>query len=138
MANSQSFNIIDATIEDIHAAFKSGTLTCRQLVQKYLDRIEALDKNGPELNAIISVNQEALAEADRLDKEFKEARFAGPLHGIPVIIKDQADVKGMPTTLGSILFKDYFPDRDCFVAEKLAAAGAVILAKATLGELGGA
>ena len=137
MAKNPSFDIVDATIDDIHAAFKSGALTCRQLVQMYLNRIEALDKTGPALNAIISVNKDALAEADRLDGTFKATGLTGPLHGIPVIVKDQADVKGMPTTLGSVLFKDYFPDRDCFVAEKLKAAGAVILGKATLGELGG-
>jgi Asp-tRNA(Asn)/Glu-tRNA(Gln) amidotransferase A subunit family amidase len=103
----------------------------------YLDRIEAFDKKGPAINALITVNGDALAEADRLDAAYKASGPVGSLHGIPVIVKDQADVKGMPTTLGSVLFKDYFPDRDCFVAEKLRQAGAVILGKATLGELGG-
>jgi amidase len=131
------FNLIEATIVDIHAAYKSGQLTCRQLVQMYLDRIEAFDKKGPGINAIITINTEALKEADQLDAAYKASGPVGPLHGIPVIFKDQADVKGMPTTLGSVLFKDYYPDRDSFVAEKLRKAGAVILAKATLGELGG-
>jgi amidase len=131
------FNLIEATIDDIHAAYKSGQLTCRQLVQMYLDRIEAFDKKGPGINAIITINTEALKEADQLDAAYKASGPVGPLHGIPVIFKDQADVKGMPTTLGSVLFKDYYPDRDSFVAEKLRKAGAVILAKATLGELGG-
>ena len=112
-------------------------LTCRQLVQMYLDRIEAFDKKGPQLNAIITINPEALGEADRLDAAYKASGLVGPLHGIPVIFKDQGDVKGMPTTLGSVLFKDYYPDQDSFVADKLRKAGAVILAKATLGELGG-
>ena len=112
-------------------------LTCRQLVQMYLDRIEAFDKKGPNINALITINADALKEADRLDAAYKASGPIGPLHGIPVIVKDQADVKGMPTTLGSLLFKDYFPDRDSFVAEKLRKAGAVILGKATLGELGG-
>ena len=103
----------------------------------YLDRIEAFDKKGPNINALITINAEALKEADRLDAAYKASGPIGPLHGIPVIVKDQADVKGMPTTLGSLLFKDYFPDRDSFVAEKLRKAGAVILGKATLGELGG-
>src|SRR5687768_1272003 len=131
------FNVVEATIDDIHAAYKSGDLTCRQLVQIYLDRIEAFDKKGPSINAIITVNGDALKEADRLDAAYKSSGPVGPLHGIPVIMKDQADVKGMPTTLGSLLFKDYFPDRDSLVAEKLKNAGAVILGKATLGELGG-
>ncbi len=137
MASITSFNILETTIDDIHAAYKSGQLTCRQLVQTYLDRIEAFDKQGPNINAIITLNSEALKEADRLDAAYQKSGPIGPLHGIPVVIKDQADVKGMPTTLGSVLFKNYFPDRDSFVAEKLRNAGAIILAKATLGELGG-
>jgi amidase len=137
MAQSNAFNVVEATIDDIHAAYKSGQLTCRQLVQMYLDRIEAIDKKGPAINAIITINSDALKEADRLDAAYKASGPVGPLHGIPVIVKDQADVKGMPTTLGSVLFKDYYPDRDSFVAENLRKAGAVILAKATLGELGG-
>ncbi len=134
---AQTFNIVEATIDDIHAGYQSGQLTCRQVVQAYLDRIDAFDKKGPNINALITINADALKDADRLDAAYKNSGLIGPLHGIPVIVKDQADVKGMPTTLGSLLFKDYFPDRDCFVAEKLRKAGAVILGKATLGELGG-
>jgi amidase len=137
MAQSNAFNVVEATIDDIHAAYKAGQLTCRQLVQTYLDRIEAFDKKGPAINAIITINSDALKEADRLDAAYKASGPAGPLHGIPVIVKDQADVKGMPTTLGSVLFKDYYPDRDSFVADKLKKAGAVVLGKAALGELGG-
>ena len=138
MAQSNApFNLVEATIDDIHAAYKSGQLTCRQLVQMYLGRIEAFDKKGPAINAIITINSDALKEAEQLDAAYKAAGPVGPLHGIPVIVKDQADVEGMPTTLGSVLFKDYYPDRDSFVAENLRKAGAVILAKATLGELGG-
>jgi amidase len=138
MAQSDaSFNLIETTIDDIHAAYKSGRLTCRQLVEMYLDRIEAFDKKGPQLNAIITINSEALSEADRLDAAYKVSGPVGPLHGVPIVFKDQGDVKGMPTTLGSVLFKNYYPDRDSFVADKLKKAGAVILAKATLGELGG-
>lgn len=132
-----TFNVLETTIDEIHAAYKSGQLTCRQLVQNYLDRIEAYDKKGPVLNAIITLNPTALKEADRLDAAFKASGFVGPLHGIPVVVKDQADAAGMPTTLGSVLFKDYRPERDCFVVENLKKAGAVILAKTTLGELGG-
>ncbi|MEK7335263.1 MAG: amidase family protein, partial [Candidatus Binatota bacterium] len=102
------FNVLEATIDDIHSAYKSGQLTSRQLVQIYLDRIGAYDKKGPAINAIITVNSQALEEADRLDAAFKASGLVGPLHGIPVIIKDQADAKGMPTTLGSVLFKNYY------------------------------
>src|SRR5919106_5433262 len=131
------FNLLETTIDEIHAAYKSGQLASRLLVQMYLDRIETYDKKGPALNAIITINSRAVEEADRLDAAFKSSGFVGPLHGIPIIIKDQFDAKGMPTTLGSLLFKNYYPDQDAFVVNKLKKAGAIILAKATLGELGG-
>jgi Asp-tRNA(Asn)/Glu-tRNA(Gln) amidotransferase A subunit family amidase len=131
------FEVVETTIADIHAAYKAGTLTVRQLVQIYLDRIARYDKKGPAINAIISLNPSALEEADQLDTQFKRTGFVGALHGIPAIIKDQADVEGMPTTLGSILFENYMPERDCFVVSKLKKAGAIVLAKSTLGELGG-
>ena len=132
-----SFNVVEATIGDIHAAYKAGTLTVRQLVQMYLDRIAAYDKQGPAINAVISLNPTALDEADGLDAAFRKTGFVGRLHGIPVLMKDQADLRGLPTTLGSTLFKDYMPERDCFVAAKLKKAGVIFLGKATLGELGG-
>jgi amidase len=132
-----SFNVIETTIDQVHAAYRAGELTCRQLVQTYLDRIQAYDQSGPALNAIITINPQALHEADRLDAALRTSGLVGPLHGIPIVMKDQGDAAGMPTTLGSVLFKEYYPDRDAFVVEKLKKAGAIILAKATLGELGG-
>ena len=132
-----AFNILETTIEQVHAAYQSGELTCRQLVEIYLERIDAYDKKGPAINAIISLNPDALKEADRLDAALKASGFVGPLHGIPIVMKDQGDATPMPTTLGSLLFKDYYPDRDAFVVDKLKKAGAIILAKSTLGELGG-
>lgn len=136
MAESK-FNILETTIEDIHRAYASGELTCRELVQVYLDRIAAYDKQGPALNTIITLNSRALEEAEELDAQYKASGSTGTLHGIPFIVKDQADAKGMPTTLGSVLFKDYFPDRDSFVVERLRKAGAVILGKSALGEMAG-
>ena len=130
------FRLQETTIADIQQAFADGSLTARQLVELYLNRIEAYDRNGPEINSIITVNPQALEDADRLDRDFGNNGLTGPLHGVPVILKDQMDARGMPTTLGSVVFRDYFPDRDCFVTEKLRQAGAIILAKATLGELG--
>lgn len=130
---SQSFNVLETTIADVRSALASGALSVRRLVQLYLDRIDAYDRKGPALNSIITLNPHALDEADRLDRSAP----AGPLHGIPIVFKDQGDIKGMPTTLGSVLFKDYFPERDCFVADRLRKAGAILLAKTTLGELGG-
>jgi amidase len=134
---SQAFKLLETTIADVHGAYQDGTLTVRELVQAYLDRIAAYDRKGPAINALISLSSTALDEADRLDAAFKASGFVGPLHGIPVIMKDQGDVKGMPTTLGSVLFKDYMPHNDAFVVAKLRKAGVIFLGKATLGELGG-
>src|SRR5215469_17838992 len=114
-SQTKAFHLAEATIQDILDAYKSGQLTAHRLVQLYLNRIEAYDKKGPNINSIITVNPKALEEADRLDAALKTSGPAGPLHGIPVILKDQMDAKGMPTTLGSVLFKNYHPDRDAFV-----------------------
>src|ERR1041385_1612978 len=132
-----SFKLLETTIADVHAAYKAGALTVRQLVQMYLDRIAAYDQKGPAINCIISLNSKALDEADRLDAAFKTGGFVGPLHGIVLMMKDQGDVAGMPTTLGSVLFKDYRPRKDAFAVAKLKEAGAIFLGKVTLGELGG-
>ena len=131
------FNVVEATIADIHSAFEAGTLTARQLVQMYLDRIAAYDQTGPSINSVIALNERALNEASELDAIVKSRGALGPLHGIPLLIKDQIDVDGMATTMGSVLFKDYRPGRDAFVVSKLKKAGAIILGKVTLGELGG-
>ena len=128
------FQIMETTIDEVHAAYKSGKLTARQLVQGYLDRIKAYDQQGPRINAIITLNPKALEEADRLDAQYKNSGFVGPLHGIPVLVKDEIDTAGMPTTLGSVLFKDYRPPLDAFVVARLKQAGAIILGKTTLGE----
>ena len=135
-APEAGFDIIDATIADIHAAYAAGMLTARRLVEIYLDRIEAYDRGGPNLNSVISLNPKALEEADALDAAWAKSGPVGPLHGIPLVMKDQADVKDMPTTMGSVLFRDHMPDRDCFVAAQMKAAGAIFIAKTTLGELG--
>jgi amidase len=128
------FQIVEATIDDIHMAFRFGTLTARQLVQSYLDRINAYDKQGPNINSIITINPNALAEADRLDAAFRASGLVGPLHGVTILVKDEVDTAGMPTTLGTVVFKDYRPPKDAFVIDKLRKAGAIILGKTTLSE----
>jgi Asp-tRNA(Asn)/Glu-tRNA(Gln) amidotransferase A subunit family amidase len=130
----RTFQIVEASIEDIQAAYKSGKMTAHRLVQAYLDRIAAYDKDGPKINSIITLNPHALEEADKLDAAFKRSGFVGPLHGIPVLVKDEIDAAGMPTTLGTLVFKDYRPPRDAFPVEKLRKAGAIILGKTTLSE----
>src|SRR5437762_145933 len=89
-SQAQAFHLEEATIDSVHNAYRSGRLTSHQLVQLYLNRIEAYDKKGPAINAIITVNPKALEEADRLDAAFKASGFVGPLHGIPVILKDHS------------------------------------------------
>jgi amidase len=124
----------EPTIADIRGAFESRDLNCRQLVQMYLDRIEAYDKKGPSLNAIIVVNTNALAEADVLDTRSVNSGFVGPLHCVPIIVKDNYDVMGFPTTAGSLSLKDSMPPRDAFFIRKLRAAGAIVLAKSNMAE----
>ncbi len=136
MGTSVQFNVVETTIAGVHAAFASGELTARKLVELYFERIAAYDKAGPQINAIISTNPKALDEADALDAAYAKGGLTGPLHGIPLIMKDQGDVKDMPTTMGSVLFKDHYPDRDGFVVRSLKKAGAIFIGKSTLGELG--
>ena len=133
---ASGFKLEEATFEDIQNAYSAGTLSVRSLVEMYIARIEAIDRSGPHINSIISINPRAFEEAGQLDAAFARSGPVGPLHGLPLVMKDQADVKNMPTTMGSILFRDHMPDRDCFVAAKLKAAGALFIAKTTLGELG--
>src|SRR5207253_3253569 len=128
------FQVVETTIDDIHMAMSSGRLSAHDLVQAYLDRINAFDKQGPALNCIITLNSTALEEADRLDAVFKRSGIVGPLHGIPILVKDEIDTAGMPTTLGSLVFKDYRPPLDAFVVARLKNAGAIILGKTTLSE----
>ncbi len=132
--DAAQFEVMEASIGDIHAAYRAGTLTARQLTQAYLDRIEAYDQQGPTINSIITLNPDALEDADRLDAAYRESGFVGPLHGITVLVKDEIDTAGMPTTMGTLVFENYRPTRDAFVIEKLREAGAIILGKTTLSE----
>jgi len=132
--SSRTFHLSEATIDDIHAAFETGRMTCRKLVGLYLERISAYNKSGPGLNAIQAVNSHALQEAERLDAAFQASGMVGSLHCIPVLVKDQFETIDMPTTYGSAVFKDFTPHRDATVVTNLRKAGAIILAKATMGE----
>jgi len=129
------FELDEATIPDLQAGMKSGKYTARSLVEKYTGRIEEVDKQGPAVNAIIEMNPEALAIADALDEERKAKGPRGPLHGIPVVIKDNIDTADrMMTTAGSLSLVGSKPPKDSFVAKKLREAGAVILGKTNLSE----
>src|SRR5262249_10945730 len=114
---------------------KSGKFTARSLAEKYLARIEEIDKQGPGLNSVIEVNPDALAAADALDQERKEKGPRGPLHGVPVLLKDNIDTDDrMATTAGSLALAGARPPRDSFVARRLREAGAVLLGKTNLSE----
>ncbi len=131
---AQPFDIMEATVASVQNALNTNQLTCRTLVQQYLDRIAAYDKAGPSLNAIQNLNPRALDIADSLDAVQQRGAAKGPLHCVPVLLKDQVETRDMPTTYGSILFKDFIPERDATIVTKLREAGAIILAKTTMGE----
>jgi len=134
-ADVESFELDEITISELQEGMKSGKFTARSLVEKYLGRIEEIDKRGPGVNAIIERNPDALSIADALDQERKVKGARGPLHGIPVLIKDNiATADRMMTTAGSLALVGSKPPKDSFVAQKLRAAGAVILGKTNLSE----
>lgn len=125
----------EVTIADIHKAYESGSYTIAELTQYYLARIDSLSFNGPQLNAVITVNPDALDIATGLDKELQDGRLRGPLHGIPVLLKDNIDTgDAMPCTAGSRIMKDSYPGEDSHLVAQLRAAGAIILGKANMSE----
>ncbi len=115
-SNSEEFdkiNVLELTISDIHEAYRSGDYTSEDLVKAYLKRIESYDRSNG-LNAIITVNPEALDNAGTLDTEYQTTDKLRPLHGIPVIVKDNYQTKGLITTAGSVAFKDFIPEEDAY------------------------
>ena len=130
----EAFQLLEATLPQIEGALASGTITSQDLVEMYLARIAAYDQQGPSLNAIITVNPNALAEAKALDAERAANGPRGPLHGIPVIVKDNYETKDMQTTAGSLSLAGWIPPHDAFLVKRLREGGAIILAKATLHE----
>jgi amidase len=132
---NEPFLLTEATISSVHEAMRNQGLTCRKLIEMYLDRINQYDKTGPSINSVISLNPRALQEADELDRRFNESGLTGPLHGIPVLLKDNIGTCDMPTTDGSVILAENVPSEDAFVTRKLKEAGAIILAKMNLHEL---
>jgi len=129
------FELDEATISDLQSGMASGKFTALELTKKYLARIEQIDAHGPELKSVLEVNPDAEALADAADKERKQSRVRGPLHGIPVLIKDNIDTADrMQTSAGSLALLGSKPRQDSFVVERLRAAGAVILGKTNLSE----
>src|SRR6266540_1181441 len=131
----KEFELDELTISDLQEGMKSGKFTSRSLVKKYLDRIEEIDNHGPAINSVIEINPDAISIAETLDRERKEKGARGPLHGIPILIKDNIDTADrMMTTAGSLALLGSRPLLDSFVARKLREAGAVILGKTNLSE----
>lgn len=130
----KAFNPIETTISEVHKAMQDGQVSCRELTEFYLEQIARLDQRGPRLNAIIEINPDALKEADELDRRFRECGLTGPLHGIPVLLKDNIQTAGLNTTAGSLSLKDFKPIEDAFIVKRLKAAGALVLAKTNLHE----
>ncbi len=129
----QPVDVMELTIADIHRAYRNGDFTAEALVQAYLDRIEAYDQST-KVNAIVLVNPNALAEARALDQEFKQTGELRSLHGIPVIVKDNYNTKGLQTTAGSIALKGFVPDENAYQVQQLIEAGAIVLAKSNMAE----
>jgi Asp-tRNA(Asn)/Glu-tRNA(Gln) amidotransferase A subunit family amidase len=128
------FEAEEATIARVHQAFQSGQLTCRALVGLYLKRIAAYDKNGPAINSLVLINPDAEKQAEELDRRFAQSGLTGPLHCVPMIVKDNFETTGLPTTNGALVFAKYVPSKDAFQVKRIKEAGAIVLAKSNLAE----
>ena len=138
LSAQRTIDLDAATIADVNAALSKGHLTSERLVQLFLARIQAFDRQGPMLRSVIAVNPKAIETARALDAERKSKGPRSPLHGIPIVLKDNIDTADMPTTGGSVMLEGSIPPDDAFVVKKLRAAGAVIIAKANLSEFASA
>ncbi len=133
-ASGRSVDVEELAADEARQRMDRGELTSRDLTGAYLDRIAAIDKAGPAINSVIEINPRALEEAAALDAERAAGRVRGPLHGLPILLKDNIDATGMANSAGSLALADNLPARDAFVVERLKAAGAVILGKTNLSE----
>jgi amidase len=128
------FEVEEATIGQVHEAMRDGRLTCRGLVDAYLRRINAYDKNGPAINSIVTINPDATREADELDRRFSQSGLTGALHCVPMIVKDNFETKGLQTSDGALAFAGYLPKEDASQVARVKAAGAIVLAKSNMAE----
>jgi len=129
-----AFEAHEATVAQIHAAMRAGRLTCRGLVEQYFRRIDAFDKNGPALNAIVVTNPDALKRADELDHRFAAGGPAGPLHCVPMIVKDNFETIGLQSANGSLALAGFVSEKDAFQVKRVKEAGAIVLAKSNMAE----
>src|SRR5215471_8445459 len=128
------FRIEETTIAQIHDAMKAGRLTCRALVDGYLKRIDAYDKNGPAINAIVQINPDAQQQADDLDRRYAQGGPTGPLHCVPAIVKDNFETIGLQSAAGSLSLKGFVSGKDAFLVKRIKDAGAIVLAKSNMAE----
>jgi Asp-tRNA(Asn)/Glu-tRNA(Gln) amidotransferase A subunit family amidase len=131
---SAAFDPHEATIAGIHAAMKAGRLTCRGLIEQYLRRIDAYDKNGPSINALVVTNPQALAQADEMDRRARAGGIVGPLHCIPAIVKDNFETIGLQSANGSLALAGFVSRKDAFQVKRIKDAGAIVLAKSNMAE----
>lgn len=129
---TSKFELVEATVDEIHEAMEAGEVTSEELVERYIERIEAYDSSGPALNSVVTVNENAAERAAELDKTLETDGFVGPFHGIPVLVKDQAETEGVTTTFGSEACADYVPSSDATIVSRVKEAGGVVLAKTNL------
>lgn len=135
VSQTEKLNLEEITITQLQQGYREDKFTISDVVKGYLERIDAIDKNGPQLNSIIVINPDALQIAAELDKEMAAGKIRGPLHGIPIILKDNIDTRDkMATTAGAIALRNSYPRNDSWVAKKLKEAGAIIIAKSNLSE----
>jgi len=128
------FDIVETTIPQVHAAMRAKRLTCHALVETYFQRIDTYDKRGPALNGIVVTNADALKQADDLDRRFARSGLSGPLHCVPVIVKDNFETIGLQSANGSLSLKGFISEKDAFQVKRIKAAGAIVLAKSNMGE----
>ncbi|MDX2274467.1 MAG: amidase family protein, partial [Hyphomonadaceae bacterium] len=134
-ATAPAYEVTERSIAQLQADLSAGEVTSEQLVRAYLARVERLDDSGPELNAVLAINPDALAEARAMDAERAAGRLRGPLHGVPILIKDNIEAAGpLPTTAGSLALAENVTGRDAYVVQRLREAGAIILGKTNLSE----
>ena len=124
-------DLSELTITAIHNAYENGTCNSQELVAAYLDQIKEIDG---EINALTFINLNALSIAKELDEEYQKTKILRPLHGIPLIVKDNINTKGLPTTAGSLALNDFIPDEDAFIIKELIKAGTIIIAKSNMAE----
>lgn len=130
----QSFQVYEASISEIESALVARRLTCHALVEQYLRRIDTYDKKGPALNAVVELNQHALEQADELDRRLQTSGPVGPLHCVPMIVKDNFETIGLQSAAGSLALKGFISAKDAFLVKRLKDAGAIVLAKSNMAE----